>query len=103
VNLIDKAGNRGLFVTRRIRRLRAFQSSPEATDQPINARYLKTGRAFILPTVYLFEAAQDLQSTVRGRLCASGIATQKLPPLSIVHPRRGLTKAKAIRLLARIP
>ena len=60
--LIDEAEVRGMPLTKRINRVRLFQMAEEAKDQPIRARYLRTGPAIILPVKYLHEAARDLQS-----------------------------------------
>ncbi|GGK30558.1 hypothetical protein GCM10011322_16360 [Salinarimonas ramus] len=99
VRLIDEAETRGMLVTKRIKRVR---DSEGAGDRQLETRYLRTGRARVLPPERLHEAARDLLALLQRRLQLTGTAIPPLPRLPVVHRSRRLTVAQAARLLRRL-
>lgn len=97
-NLANEAENRGLLIGKGVR---FVCDAALSYDNPLEARYIKTGARLAVLTHKLHEAARELQSRVEQSLHAEGIMTRRLPRLPIVHPPRPLTAAKAAKLLAR--
>lgn len=98
-SLFAEAEARGMPMTKRVRRVREVHEA--GGERQMEARYLRTGPAMILPPIRLHEAARDLQSLVVSALFSAGVAVPGLPRLPNVHPqRRTVTAAKARRLLS---
>ncbi|WP_157934107.1 hypothetical protein [Microvirga ossetica] len=97
-SLANEAEKLGLFIGKRVR---LVCDATDDFDDPLDARYIKTGRRRALLTYKLHEAARDLQSRVEQSLNAAGIMTLRLPKLPLVHPPRPLTVAKARKMLMR--
>lgn len=95
--LANEAEKRGLLISRRVRRI---CNAAADLDDPITARYIKTGARRVIPANRLHEAARDLQTRVETALRDAGIAMRQLPELPVVHPPR-LSVAQALKRLAR--
>jgi len=99
VQLLEKAEEFGMPMTKRIQRVRDNQHLGE---RQIETRYLRTGLTRVLAPVRLHEAARDLQGIVQGRLLSEGVAIGPLAQVPHVHQSRPLSAGKAARLLRRM-
>lgn len=97
-NLANEAESRGLLIEKGVR---FVCDAANSYENPLEARYIRSGVRLAVFTHKLHEAARELQSRVEQSLHAEGVKTRRLPKLPIVHFPRPLTYAKAAKLLAR--